>query len=680
MAGGHRGDRREQEEPRLRKSSGFLVVQPGIHTRACGGRTVGRALVAAAVVVLAVDGGTYGLVGRHSLAIAVWWLIALGVGFGILRLPARRSPQGITGAFLASFALLVGVSVIWAANAEAAFLEFDRAALYVGVFALAALSAPRVGLCAWCDGFAIGVSAVTALALASRFYPSQLASHDLPRFLPGSADRLSYPVDYWNGLGVLLAIGIPMLLRLAVVASRAAWRGLAAAALPAVAAAIYLTASRGGTATAILATAVFIALAADRWAALQAACAALLGSTAAILILLDRRELVDGPFGSAAASAQGRTAAVLVALACIVTGVLHGIASGRVHHFPRPRPGVGWATVGFAALLAVVLVAASNPRKQLSAFAQPPTTITLAQNDFVNSHLLSAEGGGRWQFWRAALDQFESRPLLGHGAGSYEAWWAEHGSIPVFVRYAHSLYLEVLGELGLVGIILLLAALGSAVFAGAKAVTRARDPERTTIGALIAGATGFLVAAGIDWMWQLTVVTVVGVACLGLLAASGSKPESGPAPQARRLRALVVFAALVVAVCEILPLLTQIELQRSQEAARRGDTAEARAHALAAARVEPWAAAPHLQLALVDEQRRDLHSARLFIRRALDRDPHGWRLWLVSARIETKLRAIGAAKQSLARAAHLNPRSPLFADRLQHGPALRPRGTRSLEP
>ncbi len=76
--------------------------------------------------------------------------------------------------------------------------------------------------------------------------------------------------------------------------------------------------------------------------------------------------------------------------------------------------------------------------------------------------------------------------MLGGGAGSYEAWWAQHGSIPLFVRYAHSLYLEVLGELGVVGLVLLLSALGSGLFAGTRTLTRTRGADRTTAGALVA--------------------------------------------------------------------------------------------------------------------------------------------------------------------------------------------------
>ncbi len=67
-----------------------------------------------------------------------------------------------------------------------------------------------------------------------------------------------------------------------------------------------------------------------------------------------------------------------------------------------------------------------------------------------------------------------------------------------------------------------------------------------------------------------------------------------------------------------------------------------------------------MQLALVNEEAGSLTRARDWINEAIDRDPHNWRLWLVLARLETKLGYPRAAADSLRRAIELNPRSPLF--------------------
>jgi Flp pilus assembly protein TadD len=83
----------------------------------------------------------------------------------------------------------------------------------------------------------------------------------------------------------------------------------------------------------------------------------------------------------------------------------------------------------------------------------------------------------------------------------------------------------------------------------------------------------------------------------------------------------------------------------------------------AARAIAPWAPTPYLQLALIREQSGDLEVARTRIREALDRDETDWRLWLVSARIETKLGSVATATRHLARARALNPRSPAFSTR-----------------
>jgi Tfp pilus assembly protein PilF len=111
----------------------------------------------------------------------------------------------------------------------------------------------------------------------------------------------------------------------------------------------------------------------------------------------------------------------------------------------------------------------------------------------------------------------------------------------------------------------------------------------------------------------------------------------------------------------VLPLLTQLALQESQQAVRADDPAGALEHALDARQLQPWAAAPYLQLALVHEVRGDLPAASVAIEEAIERDPENWRMWLVAARIETSSGRIAEARSRLARAVELNPRSPLFA-------------------
>lgn len=605
-----------------------------------------RLLVAAAVFAVAVDGGSYALVSRHSLSIVVWWATLLGVATGALPRARPSKIALLTAGLLTAFALWTLASIAWATSAEKAVLEFDRVALYLGIYLLVVLGLTRQDVPRFCDGVAIGISGVAALALASRFFPELLPAADIPRYLPSAATRLAYPVDYWNGLAFLLSLAVPLLLRAATAPGSTLRRAAALAPLPGLAAALYLTSSRGGIAAALLGALVFVALTHRRWAAAGAVLFAALGSAASVGLLLGLPELVDGPLGSDEAADQGRTAALLVPLVCLATGALYGLAC---RYLPRPRPSrqLGWGLVGVATVAALAIVVAAHPLERIESFKQPPAE--RSGEVALQEHLLSAGGSGRWQFWEAAADQFETRPITGRGAGSYEAWWTQHGSFAYFLRDAHSLYLETLGELGLVGFVLLVGALLSGLAASLR--------PRAQLAAPAAAFAAFCFAAGIDWMWELTAVALVGVAFLGLLtAARAPAPWRFPTPA----RVALGLVALVLISAAAIPLLAQLELRSSQASARRESFASAREAALRARDLEPWAASPYLQLALVQEEQADLFAARRSIESAIERDREDWRLWIVAARVETKLGDIAAARRSLARAIQLNPRSPLF--------------------
>ena len=69
----------------------------------------------------------------------------------------------------------------------------------------------------------------------------------------GSRERLSYPLNYWNALAALVAIGVPLVLQLATGARLVLTRAAAAAALPAMMLVLFFTLSRGGIAAAAIA-------------------------------------------------------------------------------------------------------------------------------------------------------------------------------------------------------------------------------------------------------------------------------------------------------------------------------------------------------------------------------------------------------------------------------------------
>jgi tetratricopeptide (TPR) repeat protein len=622
-------------------------------------------LLAAGVFWLAWDEGTYGLTSRNSVAVVVLWAIVLASAAGLW--PAARVPHAalVSGSLLGAFALWTGLSALWAASPEKAFNEFDRVFLFLAVFALAVVAAPRASARRWLGGLALGLTSIGVIALISRLFPHSFGdTAQLAQVFPTASKRLSFPVDYWNGLATLVAFAVPCLLYFAA-ESRAVVRSLAVAPLPALVATLYLTSSRGGWVAAAIAIVVLMALTSRRWATAGALLIGGAASAGAVAVLLARDELVDSPLTSAVAESQGRSAALLIALLCAVAGAAYGLLASVAPAPPRASRAASTAFAAFLVLVCLAAIVAVHPVRRYEHFKEIPPELTGAS---VQEHLFSTSGNGRWQWWSAAADEWETKPAVGRGAGSYEAWWAEHASIPAFVRDAHSLYLETLGELGLVGLALLAAFLVSCIVAGVRRLGGRSEEERAAVAALLALIAAYLFEAGIDWMWELTAVSAVAMFALGLL--TGPATESTfvglQAVETRRrvspvLRIVVAAIAFGLIVAETIPLLANMEVRKSQESVDSGKLVQALDHAESARSIQPWAATPYLQLALVQELGGQIDEAHVSIDHALENDQSDWRLWLVAARIQTKVGDIAAARQSLAKARELNPQSQLLA-------------------
>jgi O-Antigen ligase len=630
--------------------------------------------LAVTVFWIAYESGSSSLSARSVLAIAIWWVILLGVGLGFL--PRGRVDRSavMVGALLTAFAVDTFASVFWARDAAGAFEEFDRMALYVGLFVLTAISVRRSEICRWADGLAVGLGAIAVVALLSRLFPGLFSPRGLPEFLPNTATRLSFPIGYWNGLGILMGMTVPLLLHMTLTGSSALRRSLGVAAIPILACVVYFTASRGGVLTGLVGTIVFLTATNRRWEVLGAMVAAAIGSALGVAVLVPRTELVNGPLGSDAAHSQGRVAALLILGCCLLSAAIY-LVGARILSGRRP-PGVlvGRIVLGVALAALVGSVIALHPVRRFDDFKRTPPTPSPG-GDFVRAHLLSGNGSGRWQFWSAAVGEFKSAPVAGRGAASYESWWAQNATFTHFIRNAHSLYLETLGELGVIGLLVLAAAFVATFAIAVRRLLRVGPRERPTIAALTAVFAAFAFGAAIDWVWQITVIAGVAIVAMALVtAAETPRPKAVTAVHERgersirfALGAAALAFAWVVICAQAIPWLASMKLAESQAAVRRDDGDVAFRAAIDAKRIQPWAASPYLQLALVDEASGQLTSARRWIDDAIERDPENWRLWLVAARLETKDGDVAKAARTLERAASLNPRSPLFADLARSG-------------
>jgi tetratricopeptide (TPR) repeat protein len=107
-------------------------------------------------------------------------------------------------------------------------------------------------------------------------------------------------------------------------------------------------------------------------------------------------------------------------------------------------------------------------------------------------------------------------------------------------------------------------------------------------------------------------------------------------------------------------LVTEVRLDDSRAAVDRGDLAQAAQDASDASTLQPWAAEPRLQRALVEERAGNLSAARVRVGEAIDRAPEDWSLWYAAARIDYKAGNRGAYAAEFERALALNPRASFF--------------------
>jgi O-antigen ligase len=614
--------------------------------------------IAAAVFALSYANGGFDPTTRAYAGIAAWWLLGAGAAIGIAsaRAGIDRMAIGAIG-LLALFAIWILISVNWASDAGRAFDQFDQVSLYVAVLAIAIVLGRLVPANVLVGGVALALSVVAGVALVSRFFPSTFGFQQAASSLPPLKNRLSFPLGYWNGLGIEVALAYPLLLAIMTARRSRVASALAAAPLPLIAGVMYLTSSRGAFVAAGVAVLVFVALTPRRWAALAAIVVAGGAGVAAVAVLLPRKALVNGDVDTPLGVHQGHQAALWIGIACVVTALVWAGLAELGRHLPTPSRVVARATLIVGAILAVVAIVLAHPAAKFDAFKSTPTSFAGTNATVTESHLLSTSGSGRWQFWTAAMTEFRAHPLNGGGAGSWEAWWLQHGSLPLPSEFAHSLYLEALAELGIVGLLLIAGAVVVGIVGAVRSALRLATGE---IAAAAACGIAFFAAAAYDWVWQLAGIAIVGVGTLGF--ALGALPASPSSAWGRfgAMRPVLALVAVAAIIPQFVLLAAGIHLRNSSAAVVAGDAARARSEALAAKAIEPWSSAPYLQLGLVSDAQGSSTAAVDWLDEAIRRSRRDWSLWWTAAGIELRLGNVGAAKRDLAEACRLNPHSQIL--------------------
>ena len=125
-------------------------------------------------------------------------------------------------------------------------------------------------------------------------------------------------------------------------------------------------------------------------------------------------------------------------------------------------------------------------------------------------------------------------------------------------------------------------------------------------------------------------------------------------------RVALLVGALAALWAIVVPLSATVAVRSSQDAVRAGHFTTALKDAATAQRIEPGAASPRLQRALILEQLKDIAGASKAIAQAEAREPTNWQIWLVASRIATESGKPALALADYKRARKLNPTSPIF--------------------
>ena len=572
---------------------------------------------------------------------------------------ARRPFEGFSRTLalpliaLALYAAWQLTSVLWSHATARTLDSYDRTLLYLLALALfGSLRLTRARIDWVLRSLLLGITAVCVIGLISRLLP-----HLWPTSSSFYDERLNYPLTYWNAEGMLASIAL--ILGFHVSADlRSHWslRVLAATFLPAVAATLLLTFSRGSLAVTAVGLIAYCLL--TRLHTLPGVLLAVAVPTAiAVRSAWDATLLATSKATTPDAVAQGRHVAIVVGLCMLASGALRCLTLGLdrpleqlrlVRRGPsrRTRLAVGASLAVLLVALAVGLGAIGFAHRQYDKFVHTNNEASVAHT---RDRLSEVTNNGRLSLWKAAVHIYDTQKLRGTGAGTYQLYYPQYRTEGLYVADAHSLYLQSLAELGIVGFILmLLFVLG--ILGGLA--SRIRGPDRGLYAALFAATLAWAIHQAFDWDWQMPAVTLGVVILAGLALARREDGRLGRRglPAAR---SLVSLGWLVLAVAPLLIATSYARLHTSAQDLRRGDCRAAKSEALSSMSLSAKRPQAYVIVGVCDLEQGFAQNALPAMAQAASLEPQSWedQFWLGVAQA-----AAGADPHAaIARARALNP-------------------------
>jgi O-antigen ligase len=502
----------------------------------------------------------------------------------------------------------------------------------------------------------LSMLAVCVAALATPFRPDLFP-------LPSNEEiRLWFPLTYTDALGLFAVSALLLSAHLASSTREAqGLRVLATAAIPVFAVTILLTYSRAAVLLVPVALAAYVLLSQAR-GVVQALLAA--GPpTAFALVATYNAKLISNGATSAAAVHQGRHLTTSILLACLAAAAI------RMVLLPLDRrlallSSASWkrwywrlAVVCCCGIAALALIAGLSGR-----FSREWRTFTRQNTAFVTHDTrnrvkqINVSLSERLPEWKVALRGFDQNPLRGQGAGTFANDWYRFRPNQEVSLQAHSLYLEAMSELGVVGLAAVLVTVVIVVGAG---FIRAWRSEHRSLWIVI-GLVGLVWAihAATDWDWEMPAVTLP-VFVLGACALA----RRGGAVRLRPRTELVVRVALCLlasgaAIVGLRAAMSDAHLGSGVRAFNHGNCPAAVKDARASISALSSLPEPYAILGYCDIRSGSSKVAVAEMNAAVKRDPGNWRYYYGLAVADASARR--DPHSAIQEARRLNPLEPLL--------------------
>jgi len=558
---------------------------------------------------------------------------------------------------LAIFSLWSLISMQWSHSPSRALVAFDLTNVYLfalilfGSFARTHRRVQWILILTW-----VSMLAVCVAGLATRLRP------DLFPISDNQETRLWFPMTYTDALGLFAVCGMLLAAHLASSTREAvALRVLGTAAIPVFAATILLTYSRGALLLAPAALIAYVLLAQPR--GIVSAVLAAGPATAFVLEATYRASLISNGKTSAAAVHQGRALTTTIVLACAAAAVTRlallklDTFSGRVE-VPTWRRWNRAVAVGccVAGLLFVGLGGFGGQiANKWGSFTRQSTSFVTSDARDRASHI-NVSLAERLPNWKVALRVFDQHPVRGDGAGMFANDWYRLRPNQEVSLQTHSLYLEAMSELGLVGLAALLVAVVIVVAAG---FVRAHRRSSRSLWIVI-GLVGLVWAidAGFDWNWQMPAVTLpVFVLGACALARRGTRPRMRPRTELL-LRVGVILIAGGAAVTASRIAISDAQAGRAVTAFNNGNCRAAVADARASISADSSLPEPYETLGYCAIGAGSSRRAVADMRSAVKRDPENWRYYYGLALADAAARR--DPHPAIRQAQRLNPLEPMI--------------------